>query len=46
MLKGRKLGARAWVFDEDEVDKFIRSYDANLDPSLGGGPRGPRSRKK
>jgi excisionase family DNA binding protein len=46
MLKGRKLGARAWVFDEDEVDKFIRSYDASLDPALGGGPRGPRSRKK
>ena len=46
ILKGRKLGARSWVFDEDDVAKFIRTYDASLDRSLGGGPRGPRSRKK
>ena len=46
LLKGQRHGARAWQFDEDEVQKFIRSYDASLDPSLGGGPRGPRSRKK
>jgi len=46
LLKGRRHGARAWVFDEDEVKRFIRSYESSLDPSLGGGPRGPRSRKK
>ena len=45
ILKGRKLGARSWVFDEDDVAKFIRTYDASLDPALGGGPRGPRTRK-
>ena len=46
ILKGRKLGARSWEFDEDDVAKFIRSYDASLDPAQGGGPRGPRSHKK
>lgn len=46
LLKGRKLGARSWVFDPDEVERFIRDYDASIDPSLGGGPRGPRSRQK
>jgi hypothetical protein len=45
LLKGRRHGARAWVFDEDDVRKFIRSYEAGLDPTLGGGPRGPRARK-
>jgi phage terminase Nu1 subunit (DNA packaging protein) len=46
LLKGRRHGARAWVFDDDVVKKFIRSYEASLDKSLGGGPRGPRSRGK
>jgi len=46
LLKGRRHGARAWVFDEDDVQKFIRSYESSLDPALGGGPRGPRARKK
>ena len=46
ILKGRRHGARAWVFDEDDVRKFVRSYEASLDPSVGGGPRGPRTRTK
>jgi predicted DNA-binding transcriptional regulator AlpA len=44
-LKGRKLGARSWVFDEDEVEKFIRRYDKELDPASGGRPRGAKPRK-
>jgi CDP-6-deoxy-D-xylo-4-hexulose-3-dehydrase len=43
---GQPIPYAGRVFDEDEVKKFVRSYEASLDPSLGGGPRGPRSRKK
>jgi len=45
-LKGRKLGARTWVFDEDEVEKFIRRYDDAIDPASGGRPRSGTPRKK
>lgn len=44
-LKGRKLGARAWVFDEEEVEKFIRRYDAGLEPTNGGRPRSGAPKK-
>lgn len=37
-LVGRKIGERAWAFDEDEVEKFKRR-DAKS-PSKGGRPRG------
>ena len=36
-LVGRKIGERAWAFDEDEVAKFIRSRDRR-DTSKGGRP--------
>jgi len=45
-LKGRKLGERSWVFDEEDVDRFIRRYDGDIDPAAGGRPRtGGRPKK-
>jgi hypothetical protein len=40
-LKGRKLaGDRGgWVFDEDEVERFIKRQEKDRDPSKGGRPR-------
>jgi len=37
-LVGRKIGERAWAFDEDEVEKFKRRDDRD-DGSKGGRPR-------
>lgn len=37
-LVGRKIGERAWAFDEDEVEKFQRR-DAKDDGTRGGRPR-------
>jgi len=43
-LVGRKLTERAWVFDEDEVEKFIRRRGRGGDPGKGGRPKsgGPK----
>ena len=38
-LTGRKLTERAWVFDEDEVAKFIRRRDRAGDEGKGGRPK-------
>jgi excisionase family DNA binding protein len=44
-LRGRKLGARSWVFDEDDVERFIRKHDESLDPASGGRPRSEKPSK-
>lgn len=38
-LIGRKLTERAWVFDEDEVAKFIRRRNRDLQAGKGGRPK-------
>lgn len=40
-LKGRKLAGErgGWVFDEDEVERFIKRQEKDRDPSKGGRPR-------
>ena len=38
-LVGRKLTERAWVFDEDDVARFIRRRDRSGDEGKGGRPK-------
>jgi len=38
-LVGRKLTERAWVFDAEEVEKFIRRRGRGGDPGRGGRPK-------
>jgi hypothetical protein len=38
-LVGRKLTERAWVFDEDDVAKFIRRRGRDIDGGKGGRPK-------
>lgn len=40
-LKGRKLAGErgGWVFDEDEVERFIKRQEKDRDPAKGGRPR-------
>lgn len=45
-LVGRKLTERAWVFDEDDVEKFIRRRELERDPALGGRPKSGGPGKK
>jgi hypothetical protein len=45
-LVGRKLHDRAWVFDEDDVEKFARQRERSHDPARGGRPKSGGPGKK